>query len=64
MRLGCACVGAMVTTGGEVRVVEVYISGGGPGFVDAARGLELVTGLLLLLSSANVGSVLVRIYEK
>lgn len=38
-KLGWDCVGAMVTTGGEVRVVDVYINGGGPTFGAVSLGL-------------------------
>ena len=42
--------GAMVTTGGVVREVEVYTNGGGPVFVVASLGLVLV--VLVLLDSS------------
>lgn len=38
---GCDWVGAMVTTGGEVKVVDVYNNGGGPLLVVEALGLVL-----------------------
>ena len=43
--------GAMVTTGGVVRGVDVYTSGGGPAFVVASLGLLAV--LVLGVSSGK-----------